>query len=100
MEFESAACALRKNQHKEVIDAVGGRSGWSTGDVSNVREETLETFENVGGCDDGDVKYCAKGWVHEEVGEVLVNAEPLESILVSGCHCNDKIWGSSCAWAE
>jgi hypothetical protein len=96
VEFESAACALRRNQREEVIDAVGGRIGWSTGDFSNVREEAVEMFENVEGCVDGD----AKGWVHEEVGEVLVNAEPLESIPASGHHCNDKIWGSLCAWAE
>ncbi len=56
MEFESAACALRRNQCEEVIDAGGGRSGWSTGNISNVREEAMETFENVGGCVDGDVK--------------------------------------------
>ncbi len=56
MEFESAACALRRKQREEVIDAVRGRSGWSTGNVSNVREEALETLENVGGCVDGDVK--------------------------------------------
>jgi hypothetical protein len=36
-------------------------------------------------------KKCAKGRVHEEVGEVLVNAEPLKSILASGRHCDDKI---------
>jgi hypothetical protein len=56
VEFEPAACVLRRNQHEEVIDAVRERSGWSTGDVSNVREEALETFENVGGCVDEDVK--------------------------------------------
>ncbi len=56
MEFESAACTLRRNQHEEVIDVVGGRSGWSTGNFGNVREEAVETFENVGGCVDGDVK--------------------------------------------
>jgi hypothetical protein len=56
MEFESAVCALRRNQREEVIDVIGGRNGWSTGDISNVREEALETFENVGGCVDGDVK--------------------------------------------
>jgi hypothetical protein len=56
VEFESAECALRRNQCEEVIDAVGGRSGWITGDFSNVREEAVETFENVGGCVDGDIK--------------------------------------------
>jgi hypothetical protein len=100
VEFESAVCTLRRNQCEEVIDVVGGRSGVSTGDFSNVREEAVKTFENVGGSVDGDVKKCAEGRVHEEVGEVLVNVEPLESIPVSGHHCNDKIWGSSCAWAE
>ncbi len=61
MEFESAVCALRRNQHEEVIDAVGGRSGWSTDDFSNVREEAVEMFENVGGCVDGDVKKMRQG---------------------------------------
>ena len=56
MEFESAACALRRNQREEVIDAVRGRSGWSRGDVSIVREEAVERFENVRGCVDEDVK--------------------------------------------
>ncbi len=56
MEFESAAYALRRNQREEVIDAVGGRSGWSTGNISNVRDEALEMFENVGGCVDGYIK--------------------------------------------
>ncbi len=56
MEFESAMCALRRNQREEVIDMVGGRSGWSTGNFSNVREEAVEMFENVGGCVDEDIK--------------------------------------------
>ncbi len=56
MEFESAACGLWRNQREEVIDAVRGRSRWSTGNFSNLREEAVETIENVGGCVDGDVK--------------------------------------------
>jgi hypothetical protein len=57
VEFESAACALRRNQcEEEVIDAVWGRNGWGAGDFCNVGEETVETLENLGGNVGGDVK--------------------------------------------
>jgi hypothetical protein len=56
VEFESAACALRRNQLDEVIDAVWGRNGWGAGDFCNVEEETVETMENLGGGVCGDIK--------------------------------------------
>ncbi len=60
----------------------------------------MVTLENFGGCVGRDVELFADGWVHEVVGEVLVNMEPLESISTGGRHCNDKIWSSTCLWAE
>ncbi len=56
MEFESAACALRRDQREEVIDMVWGRNGWGTSDFCNVGEETLEALENLGGGVGGDIK--------------------------------------------
>ncbi len=37
VEFKSAPCAFWRYQHEEVVDVVGGRNGWSTGNLSNVR---------------------------------------------------------------
>ena len=49
MEFESAACASRRNQREEVIDTVWGRNGRGASNFCNVGEETEETLENLGG---------------------------------------------------
>jgi len=46
VEFESALCALRRNLREEVIDALWGRNGWSTGDFCDVGEEAVETLDN------------------------------------------------------
>jgi len=100
VEFESSACALRRNQREEVIDAVWGRNGWGVGDFCNVWEETVETLKNLGGGVGGDVKQFANGLVDGEVGEVVVDSETMESIPTGRRHGNDKVWGSPCTWAE
>jgi len=56
VEFESAVCALRRNQLEEVIDTVCGRNEWGTSDFCNVGEETVEKLENFGGGVGTDVK--------------------------------------------
>ncbi len=56
MEFDSASCALGRNQREEVIDAVGGRGGWSTRNLSNMRELTVKMLEDVGGFIGRDIK--------------------------------------------
>jgi len=56
VEFESAACILRRDQHEEVTDAIWRRNGWGASDFHNVGEETVETLENLGCGVGGDVK--------------------------------------------
>jgi hypothetical protein len=47
VKFDSASSAFRIYQSEELVDAFGGHNGWSTGNVSNLKEKAVELLEYV-----------------------------------------------------